>query len=187
MDSLAGRPIPARLFSALAPGRRWGEEGAKGEMDEIAIARAAPEDAEAILKLQKEAYQTEAALYGDWGIAPLTQTLEQLQSEFRTHVILKATRGQKILGSIRARQEGGAVQVGRLFVAEAARRQGIGGLLLRSIESAFPEARSFELFTGGKSEGNIRLYQGCGYAAAGERADSPKVTLVIMRKEAAPA
>ena len=37
-------------------------------------------------------------------------------------------------------------------------RQGIGGSLMQTIESMFPEASKFELFTGNRSEGNIRLY-----------------------------
>jgi hypothetical protein len=51
---------------------------------EIPIIKASLEDAAQILALQKVAYQSEAALYNDWTIPPLTQTLPQLEAEFDT-------------------------------------------------------------------------------------------------------
>jgi hypothetical protein len=43
------------------------------------------QDADAILALQKLAYQSEAAIYADYTIPPLTQTLEELKAEFDDH------------------------------------------------------------------------------------------------------
>ena len=48
-------------------------------------------DADEILALQKLAYASEAALYDDESLPPLTQTLEQMQAEFDRQVVLKAT------------------------------------------------------------------------------------------------
>jgi hypothetical protein len=50
----------------------------------IEIATAVPTDAAAILDLQKRAYQSEAQLYNDWSLPPLTQSLESLQHEIST-------------------------------------------------------------------------------------------------------
>lgn len=68
----------------------------------IIIAVAAAADAAAILALQKLAYQSEAQLYNDFSISPLLQNLEELRREFFHKAVLKATLGQRIIGSVRA-------------------------------------------------------------------------------------
>jgi ribosomal protein S18 acetylase RimI-like enzyme len=151
-------------------------------MSHPTIVRAGPQDAPAILELQRLAYQSEALLYNDWSIPPLTQTLAQLLDEFQDSVILKAVSAGTLIGSVRGRAVGGVACIGRLIVAPAAQRRGIGTALLRTIESAFPEVRRFELFTGTKSEGNIRLYRSLGYHPTHERELAPNLTIVYLGK-----
>jgi hypothetical protein len=69
----------------------------------IAISHAEPKDARAILDLQKLAYQSEARLYNDWSLPPLTQSLESLLDEFGNSTILKAIVAGQIVGSVRAK------------------------------------------------------------------------------------
>jgi ribosomal protein S18 acetylase RimI-like enzyme len=152
-------------------------------MKATVVHRANLEDATAILQLQREAYQSEALLYNDWSIPPLTQTLEQLHEEFLSGSVFKAMQGAALVGSVRARVVDGAVHIGRLIVAPAAQRQGIGSALLRHVEAAFPKAERFELFTGSLSEANIRLYGKHGYAVTQEKVLSSSVTLVFMSKQ----
>lgn len=146
------------------------------------ISRAAVEDAEEILGLQKLAYQSEAALYNDWTLPPLMQTIESLQEEFARTVVLKATTGDRIVGSVRAQYKDRVCAVGRLIVHPDWQRQGIGGRLLDAIEAQFDTAAQFELFTGSKSEGSIRLYQRHGYVITHTEPLSPSVSLVFLRK-----
>jgi hypothetical protein len=70
------------------------------------ITRASPKDAATILELQKLAYQSEGQLYNDFKIPPLTQTLNELESDFTSKVFLKAQVEGKIVGSVRGYQEG---------------------------------------------------------------------------------
>lgn len=146
------------------------------------IARAELSDAAEILSLQKLAYQSEARLYNDWTLAPLTQTLEGLRAEFARSVVLKAMAGERIVGSVRGRIEGPSCAIGRLMVHPAFQRQGIGSLLLRAIELACPEATRFELFTGSRSALNLRLYEKHGFVAARTQALSPELSLVFLEK-----
>lgn len=146
------------------------------------IVRASVEDAAAILQLQREAYQSEAWLYNDWKIPPLTQTLEQLFDELRSNTALKAISGPALLGSVRARADRRVIHIGRLIVAPMAQRRGIGSALLRAVEASFPAAERFDLFTGSLSAGNIRLYHRHGYTITHEQVLSPSVTLVFMSK-----
>lgn len=147
------------------------------------IFKAAPEDAARILGLQRRAYEAEARLYDDWDIPPLTQTRQSLLEEIRTMVVLKAIDGENLVGSVRANANGGDCLIGRLIVEPSRQRQGIGSRLLRAIEQTFPDVDRYELFTGHKSEGNIKLYRRHGYEISHSRRLSDRVTLVFMTKK----
>ena len=118
----------------------------------MCIETAVVEDAQAILTLQKLCYQSEAAIYNDYHIPPLTQTLEELRSEFRSHVFLKALNNGDIVGSVRACLEGDTCLIGRLIVHPDFQNRGIGTELMRSIERRFPDTHRYELFTGNRSK-----------------------------------
>lgn len=146
------------------------------------IAQATLDDAAEILELQKLAYESEARLYDDWTLPPLTQTLPGLIDEFANSVVLKALQDQRLVGSVRARASEGVCQIGRLIVDPSVQGRGVGTMLMRQIEAAFPNARAFELFTGSRSEGNLRLYERLGYRRSREEVLSPAVTLVFLEK-----
>jgi len=148
----------------------------------VTISAASTEDAEAILVLQKLAYQSEAKLYNDWSLPPLTQSIESLLEEFTNSIVLKATLGDRLVGSVRARQNGDTCLIGRLIVDPELQGQGIGSQLLRNIEARFNEVSRFELFTGSKSEANIRLYQRHGYTIARTQSLSQTVSIIFLEK-----
>jgi GNAT superfamily N-acetyltransferase len=116
-----------------------------------------------ILALQKLAYQTEAEIYGDWNIAPLTQTLPQLQTEFKTKIILKVTDGLKVIGSVRGFIQENTGFIERLMTHPDHQNQGIGTALIEAIEARMTEASRFCLFTGHLSTRNIAFYKKRGY------------------------
>jgi len=151
-------------------------------LDEIQIEPATDGDAVAVLDLQRRAYRSEAVLYDDWTIPPLTQTLDDLRLRFTDMTILKATEGGTIVGSVRAAEKDGVCAIGRLIVDPDHQRRGIGSRLMEAIEGRFPDALRFELFTGGKSEGNIRLYTRLGYRVSRTEVVSPKLSLVFFTK-----
>ena len=140
------------------------------------------EDAGSILALQRLAYQSEAAIYDDFTIPPLTETLEGMKARFHDRRFLKAVDDGRILGSVRAFQDGPTCHIERLIVHPDYRRRGTGTALLTRIETCFPAAQRFELFTGHKSESNIRLYERVGYLAYRQEQVNEKVSLVFMEK-----
>lgn len=148
----------------------------------ISIIQANPDDAEEILDLQKLAYRSEATIYNDWTIPPLIQTIAEMRSEFESMYFLKATNGDKIVGSVRALHKDSTCHIGRLIVHPEFRKKGIGTSLMERVEGAFPHAERFELFTGSRSIENIHLYQRLGYRILREDDLSPSVRLVIMEK-----
>jgi ribosomal protein S18 acetylase RimI-like enzyme len=150
----------------------------------VGIGAAAVSDAEQILKLQYLCYQGEAALYNDYGIEPLTQTLESLLGEFETHTVLVARLGDEVVGSVRGRIEDGVARIGKLVVHPRLQRHMLGTRLLRAIEEKLGEAVEYELFTGYRSENNLRLYERLGYVSGRVEKISPRLSLVYLRKSA---
>jgi len=153
-------------------------------MSEVRISVAEPGDAEAIWNLQRLAFVTEAELYGDYRIPPLTQTLEELKAEFRDYVFLKAVdQNSRIVGTARARMENGnECWIYRVAVHPDCRKRGIGEAVMRAAEAQFPGAAVFKLGTGTKSLGNQRFYRRLGYRDCGTAPLNERVTFVIMEK-----
>ncbi|MFF3606113.1 GNAT family N-acetyltransferase [Streptomyces sp. NPDC002463] len=159
----------------------------------VTISAADAQDAEHILKLQYLCYQSEAELYGDWSIEPLTQSLDALHTELAEGHGLVARLGDEVVASVRARlDEDGTVRIAKLIVHPRMQRHGLGGRLLDGIERHFAadtaeataSAKRFQLFTGHRSEGNLRLYRSKGYAQVSTREIGPKLTLVTLEKAA---
>lgn len=150
----------------------------------IEISSAEMRDAPVILELQRLAYQSEARLYDDWSLPPLTQTLESLESEFEHSIVLKAVAAEYIVGSVRAKVVAAVGHIGRLIVHPDYQGQGIGSALLERVEARMPNVEKYELFTGSRSEANIRLYRRHGYQIARQQELSPTVSVVFMEKTA---
>ncbi|GAA2948145.1 GNAT family N-acetyltransferase [Streptomyces enissocaesilis] len=153
----------------------------------VTISAAAAQDAEQILKLQYLCYQSEAELYGDYTLEPLTQTLDDLRAELGRSHTLVARLGEEVVASVRAAvDEAGTARIAKLIVHPRMRRHGLGGRLLDAIEAyaaGEPAARRFQLFTGHRSEGNLRLYRSHGYVPVATEQIAPGFSLVTLQKE----
>ena len=112
-------------------------------MNKPVIVKACLEDLQEILQLQYLAYQSEAALFGSNDIPPLKQTIDEVIEEYHKGVILKLVADNKIIGSIRAWQTEGTVQVGKLMVHPDYRHCGYGTKLLNEIELYFFQKNKF--------------------------------------------
>jgi ribosomal protein S18 acetylase RimI-like enzyme len=151
--------------------------------EQVRIEEAEMADAPEILALQKLAFKSEAALWDDYTIPPLTQTLAELQQDFRRQLYLRAVAGGRIIGAVRGYAEGGTCFVGRLIVHPDYQNRGIGTRLMLAIEDRFRGASRYEIFTGEKSLRNIHLYQRLGYRIFRTSRLTDKVTLVYMEKQ----
>lgn len=154
----------------------------------VTISAAVDDDAEQILKLQYLCYQREAELYGDYSIEPLTQSLRDLRAELESSTALVARLGDEVVGSVRGTvDEDGTAAIGKLIVHPRMQRHGLGGRLLAAIEgrlAAEGDAKRYRLFTGHRSEGNLRLYHRCGYATVGDEQISRRLSLITLEKDA---
>lgn len=152
---------------------------------DVIIERLRDKDIGELLTLQRAAFLLDAQLYDDSFLPPLTQTLEELQTEAAdsNRIFLAAKRGTRLVGSVRALRQGRIIHISRLMTAPDVTRCGIGGSLLGAIEAAMEEnAYFFELCTGAKSTANIAMYQRRGYRIVNENTDELGITVVNMSK-----
>ena len=147
----------------------------------VEIRKAEFKDLEEILMLQYLAFETRAIEAGTRDIPPLKQTLDEVKDEFKKGLFLKAVDGNRIIGSVRAREENGTVYIGKLIVHPEYRRNGYGTALLREIEQCYP-GRRFELFTGADDTDNLRLYGRNGYREFRSMEVNPHLTFVYLEK-----
>ncbi|MDF9812175.1 GNAT family N-acetyltransferase [Streptomyces sp. SPB162] len=155
----------------------------------VTISTADQGDAEKILKLQYLCYQSEAELYGDYSIEPLTQTFEALRAELAQGCVLVARLGDEVVGSVRGVvDDDGTARIAKLIVHPRMQRHGLGGRLLHAVEerlSAESEAKRYRLFTGHRSDLNLRLYRKLGYEQVGDAEPiTRRLSLVTMEKDA---
>jgi GNAT superfamily N-acetyltransferase len=153
----------------------------------LAIAAAVPVDAGEILTLQRAAYVTEAQLYGDADLPPLTESLAGVLAAITDGQVLKATAGHRIVGAGRASVDGTTLHIGRLMVAPDLQGQGIGTRVLRELEAGAPASvRTFSLFTGHLSAANLRRYERLGYREDRRERVGPALDLVHLAKARQP-
>ncbi len=148
----------------------------------MGIFLALQEDFAEILDIQKKAFLSEAELYQNLNIQPLTQTLEEMFEECNKKVVLKAVVEGKIVGSIRANIHEEDCCVNKLVVLPEFQKRGIGEKLLRKIENHFPEAKKFTLGTGANSESNILLYQKVGYQIVSKTTFMVELKLFLWKR-----
>lgn len=152
----------------------------------VTISVATGQDAEQIFRLQYLCFQSEAALYGNYRIDPLVQSLDSVREEVASDCVFVARLGEEVVGSVRGTvTEDGAAAIGKLCVHPRLQGHGIGARLLRAAESALAEergAKMFRLHTGHRSEGNLRLYRRVGYQPVGTSEGNDGVPLIVMEK-----
>jgi len=71
---------------------------------DLQISLASKNDANEILELQKSAFLGQAAIYNNYELPPLTQTLESIENEFGEKTFLKAVSNGQVIGSVRFKQ-----------------------------------------------------------------------------------
>ncbi|MET9117807.1 GNAT family N-acetyltransferase [Streptomyces longwoodensis] len=154
----------------------------------VTISVATEQDAEQIFRLQYLCFQSEAALYGNYRIDPLVQSLESVREELAADCVYVARLGDEVVGSVRGRvTEDGAAAIGKLCVHPRLQGHGIGARLLRAAESALEGERGatrFRLHAGHRSEGSLRLYRRVGYETVGTAQGTDGVPMIVLEKPA---
>lgn len=156
---------------------------------DLDITRARPVDAAEIIALQRAAYRVEAERYDDFGLPPLTETIDDLVAAVHREVVLVARLSDgdpagHIVGTARARVTDDTAHIARLSVLPALHGRGIGRQLLAAIERETAPVRRHVLSTGHRSERNLRMYERAGYRRTHHERQSHAVVLIHMEKVA---
>ena len=137
-----------------------------------------------LLTVRRAAFVSEAQLYDDPNIPPLTQTLEELRADLANPevVTLGAWIGHRLVGSIRVGVEGTKATLGRLAVVPDLQGKGIGTQLLLAVPGHLrPDTSEVWVFTGQDSLQNLAMYAKHGYEHQYDQA-AGDLTYAYLRK-----
>lgn len=148
----------------------------------IVIRTATAADAAVIADLTRRAFASQCELYGVTDLPPMADTAESVLHAIDGGVVLVATLDDRVIGSVRGEMVEGVCLVGRLVVEPELQGAGVGRALSMAIETHFPEAPRFEIFTGHLSAGPLHLYESLGYIREREQQVADEVTLVFLGK-----
>jgi ribosomal protein S18 acetylase RimI-like enzyme len=129
----------------------------------LQVVRAGAADSEALLALQKLAFERIAARINVPAIPPMAETISELRQDFVNSTILKALLQENLVGAVRGTLQGRVCQVRRMTVHPEHQGKGIGAALLAQIERNFSGVAAFELFTHSQNVEALALYKRCGY------------------------
>lgn len=124
-----------------------------------------------VLRVQRTGFSRVAARIGidPTEMPPVRESLDELErladDGMRTFVAtVPGEAGEVFVGTVRGQlRDDGTVEIGRLAVDTGFLRRGIARALMLGLESSFPEASRFELFTGSGAVEPLSLYAKLGY------------------------
>lgn len=155
----------------------------------VTIAAAHDTDAEQIFRLQYLCFQSEAALYGNYRIDPLVQSLDSVRQEVASDCVFVARLGDEVVGSVHGRVAAdGSATIDKLCVHPRLQGHGIGARLLRAAETALAGqhgATRVRLSTGHRSEGSLSLYRKVGYERVGTARSADGIPMIVLEKSIA--
>lgn len=128
------------------------------------MATAGRDDVAELCVLQRCCWVSEAILNDTLDLPALHETLDDVAEWVATRSVWTLRLSGRLIGAVRAHRDGDRWEIGRLMVAPDLAGRGLGRWLLAHAEAAAPDGvDQFELFTGGRSERNLRMYARAGY------------------------
>jgi GNAT superfamily N-acetyltransferase len=134
------------------------------------VHRATAADAAELLVLQRCCWVEEALANQTLDIPALRESLDDVRSWITAWSTWCVRLDGRLIGAVRAHQDGAAWEIGRLMVAPDLAGHGLGRWLLAHAEDQAPaDVERLALFTGAASERNLAMYERAGY----RRDDTP--------------
>jgi GNAT superfamily N-acetyltransferase len=119
-------------------------------------------------------------------LPPVRETADEvvtLLAERGGRLLVAEAADGRLVGTVRGIPgRSGTVEVGRLAVEDGWEGRGIGRALMSTLETRFPDAERFELFTGSEAAGPLHLYESLGYRVMRDEEVMSGVTLVWLEK-----
>ena len=139
-------------------------------------------DIKELFDLQLRAFESEAEMIGSRNVPALLESYEDNEADFSNWTVLvKRDDFSGIIGSVRYREDGDHIEIGRLMVAPEHRNRGVAIGLMTAVEER-THAQEFELYTCTKSYINICLYEKLGYRTYKVKRGEGDLSFAYMRK-----
>ncbi|MET0326723.1 MAG: GNAT family N-acetyltransferase [Ilumatobacteraceae bacterium] len=147
-------------------------------LDGATVQPARAADAGELLVLQRCCWVEEAIANDTLDIPALHESLDDVRAWIDDWSTWCVRLDGRLVGAVRARQDGTSWDIGRLMVAPDLAGRGVGRWLLAFIESHAPaDIDTVVLFTGADSVRNIALYERAGFRRTGAPAPPHAVML----------
>ena len=147
-------------------------------LDGATIGPAVATDAAELLVLQRCCWVEEAIANETLDIPALHESLDDVRAWIDDWSTWCVRLDGRLVGAVRARQEGSAWDIGRLMVAPDLAGRGLGRWLLGFAEAQAPAGvDTIVLFTGARSVRNIAMYERAGFRRTGAPAPPDAVAL----------
>jgi GNAT superfamily N-acetyltransferase len=147
------------------------------------VGRATAVDAAELLVLQRCCWVDEALANETLDIPAFHESLDDVRSWIATWSTWCVRLDGRLIGAVRAHQDGATWDIGRLMVAPDLAGRGLGRWLLAFAEAQAPDdVEQLVLFTGARSTRNQTMYERAGYRPAPTPGPPGAVGLVKPRR-----
>jgi tRNA (guanine37-N1)-methyltransferase len=152
-------------------------------LDAAELRLATPADAPEILTLQRACWVQEALANDTLDIPALRESLDDVVRSLESWTTFVLRSAERLVGGARAQLEGDEWDIGRIMVAPDLQGRGLGRRLLEQIEAVAPaEAVRFRLFTGARSDANLKMYKKAGYRLVGPLEGDPSAVVLTKKR-----
>jgi GNAT superfamily N-acetyltransferase len=135
--------------------------------------------AASLLRLQRDAYRSQADLIGSDRLDSLAADHESLPAWRGRYLV--AWRGTQLVGALAWRSTGDAVEIDRVMVEPSVHREGIAAALLEAVLADLVGAR-IEAWTGRDNAPGIALYRRFGFDPVGDEQRPTGIWITRLRK-----
>lgn len=141
------------------------------------------EDAQALLKIQKEVFHSDLIKYKDYHTSPAAESLDFFRFRMQTSLHYSVFVDGRLAGGIcLLKKTTDHYYLYRIFLGSEFQNKGLGSKLLRQLERQFPQVKKWSLDTPKDNRRNRHFYEKFGYKKIGEQPINEYLTLIQYEK-----
>lgn len=156
----------------------------RGEMMDLKITRTKMNEAETLLNIQKEAFQSDLKKYKDYDSSPAAEPLDFFKYKLEHSLHYTIFLNGKISGGIcLVKITDTHYRLFRIFLSPNLQNRGLGSKVLTHIEKKFPQVKEWSLDTPKDNARTRHFYEKFGYKKTKEFKVNDRLTLIEYEKK----
>jgi len=156
----------------------------RGECMNLNITRTKMSEAEALLKIQREAFLSDLKKYKDYDTSPAAELLDFFKYKLNHSIHYTIFLNGKIVGGICiVKITDIHYRLFRIFLNPAIQNRGLGSKILTQIEKKFPHVKEWSLDTPKDNTRTRHFYEKFGYKKTKEFKVNDRLTLIEYEKK----